>query len=231
MPGYLFHLAFGEEVLKKGGIEEKESFKLGNLAPDLAPHKLHSHFKTKSIGAFIVPDIESFIQKYKKELHSSDFVKGYLAHLYLDYYFISDFVNKHIVTLDRKMQPTNDPSQIKFMKLLRNNKYIDLEGSVEIIEIDNFFRERILHREYSALNNILRNDYSLSLPQPTNIPNYISELPPDSVVHNYQALNQQLTDILLSSDTTSSIFSYEEYKTFAKGLANKFYEFLKNLPL
>lgn len=230
MPGYLFHLAFGEEVLKKGGIKDKEAFKLGNIAPDLVSDKITTHFKNNSIGAFIVPNLKSFIKKYSEEIKASDFVKGYLAHLYLDYYFISDFVLRHIVTLDKKMQQTGEPTQIKFIKLLKNNKYIDLETNPnEAIEIDNFFRERILHREYSALNSYIRNDYSLSLPCATNIPNYISELPPKAVINSYPKLNKELTEILLTSDKTASIFSYEEYKAFSKALASKFNEFLKNL--
>lgn len=230
MPGYLFHLAFGEEVLKKGGIKDKEAFKLGNIAPDLAPNKMLSHFKSSSIGTFIVPNIKSFIDSYSTELLENDFMKGYLAHIYLDYYFIKNFVSKYIVTLDKKMQPTSNPNLVKFIKLLKNNKYIDLEEKpAEPIEVDSFFRERILHREYSSLNNYLRNDYILSLPQAINIPNYISELPPEAVIANYPELNKELTEILLSSDKTSSIFSYEDYKEFAKNLANKFTNCLKNL--
>lgn len=230
MPGYLFHLAFGEEVLKKGGIKNKELFKLGNIAPDLAPNKMLSHFKSKSVGAFIVPNIEEFLNKYSGLLMENDFVKGYLAHIYLDYYFIEIFVSKYITTLDKKMQETKDSKQIKFIKLLKNNKYIDLEENPNIpIEIDKFFRERVLHREYSALNKQLRNDYPLTLPPAEKIPNIISELPPDCVAKNYQALNQELTEILLSSDKTSSIFPYEEYKAFSKKMASDFSELLKKL--
>lgn len=230
MPGYLFHMAFGEEVLKKGGIKDKEAFKLGNIAPDLAQNKMFSHFKDTSNGAFLVPNIERFLNRYLNEVTENDFMVGYLAHLYLDFHFIKDFVSKYIVTLDKKMQQTNDSNHIKFIKLLKNNKYIDLEeNTTEPIEIDQFFRERILHREYSALNSQLRNDYTLTLPQAINIPNYIRELSPESVISNYPELNQELTEILLSSDQTASIFSYEEYKAFSKELANKFNEFLKNL--
>jgi len=228
MPGYLFHMAFGEEVLKKGGIKNKEAFKLGNIAPDLSPNKMSSHFKNIAEGAFLVPNIETFVKQY--QIKTNDFMIGYLAHLYLDLYFIKDFVAKYIVTLDKKMQPTNNSNQIKFIKLLKNNKYIDLEENpAEPIEIDHFFRERILHREYSALNNQLRNDYTLTLPQAIKIPNYIRELPPEAVTNNYPKLNKDLTEILLSSDKTASIFSYEEYKAFSKDLANRFCEFLKNL--
>ena len=229
MPGYLFHLAFGEEVLKKGGIVDKELFKLGSISPDLAPNKQLSHFKNKTIGAFVVPNLDDFTQKYAQELKTSDFVKGYFSHLFLDYYFISDFVANYIVTLDKKMQPTDIPTQIKFIKLLKNNKYIDLENPTEAIEIDSFFRERILHREYSALNTHFRNDFALTLPQLTNVPNSISELPPSSVIINYPTLSKELSDILLSSDQAASIFSYEDYKAFSKELANKFNEVLKRM--
>lgn len=230
MPGYLFHMAFGEEVLKKGGIKDKESFRLGNIAPDLAPVKILSHFKYTSNGAFLVPCIETFLKQYSKKVKENDFMVGYLAHLYLDLYFIKNFVSKYITTFDKKMQQTNDPNQIKFIKLLTNNKYIDLEENpAEPIEIDQFFRERILHREYSALNKQLRNDYTLTLPQAINIPNYIQELPREAVKRNYPELNKELSNILLSSDKNASIFSYEEYKAFSKELANKFNEFLKNL--
>lgn len=228
MPGYLFHLAFGEEVLKKGGIGNKESFKLGNLSPDLAQNKLASHFKTLSNSAFLVPNLTEFIQKYAKEIKENDFVKGYYAHLFLDYHFISDFVTQHIITLDWRMQQTSVPSQIKFIKLRRNNKYIDLEDNSPI-EIDSFFREKILRREYTALNRFLKNDYVLSLPQPTNIPNCITEVPAKTIIHNYTELNQELAEILLSSDESSSVFSYEDYKTFSKSLASKFAESLRDL--
>lgn len=94
MPGILYHLSFAEEVYRKLAPViplDKVSFMAGNLIPDLATDKKKSHYRKKaSVDGFFVPEMELV----KRDLFvPEDSVKfGMFCHLYLDYYFIEEFL-------------------------------------------------------------------------------------------------------------------------------------------
>lgn len=93
MPGMIYHLAFAEEIFRhmKGTTKEKVQFFSGNLIPDLAMDKEKSHYKVPaSFSGFKVPDMD----KVKRDLYDkTNLIKfGMYCHLYLDYYFIEEFL-------------------------------------------------------------------------------------------------------------------------------------------
>ena len=141
MPGILYHLSFAEEVYRK--LEpimsiDKISFMAGNLIPDLATDKQRSHYRKKaSVDGFFVPEMELV----KRELFvPEDSVKfGMFCHLYLDYYFIEEFLIPEFIWDVERMKVINP----------RNNKEWDVKT---------FFSHSGMYGAYTEINQLMVRD-------------------------------------------------------------------------
>ena len=153
MPGILYHLAFAEEVYRNFSEQlklDKINFMAGNLIPDLAIDKKASHYRQKaSVDGFFVPTIE----KVKRELFiPSDSIKfGMYCHLYLDYYFIEDFLIPEFIWDTSAMKVINP----------RNNK----EWNVKT-----FFSHDGMYGSYTEINGLMVADGHVSLETVSQIP-------------------------------------------------------------
>ena len=138
MPGILYHLAFAEEVYRNFSEQmklDKVNFMAGNLIPDLANDKKASHYRKKaSVNGFFVPTMESV----KKDLFvPSDSVKfGMYCHLYLDYYFIEDFLIPEFIWDTSTMKVINP----------RNHKEWDVKT---------FFSHDGMYGSYTEINDLM----------------------------------------------------------------------------
>ena len=157
MPGILYHLSFAEEVYRnlipKSQLN-KIDFMSGNLIPDLAVDKKNSHYRKKaSLEGFFVPDMK----RVKKELYKpDDSVKfGMYCHLYLDYYFIEEFLIPEFIWDNQTMKVVNP----------RNNKEWDFKT---------FFSHDGMYGSYTEINQLLVRDGHVSLNTVKEIP----EIPP-----------------------------------------------------
>ena len=153
MPGILYHLSFAEEVYRnlipKSQLN-KIDFMSGNLIPDLAVDKKNSHYRKKaSLEGFFVPDME----RVKKELYKpDDSVKfGMYCHLYLDYYFIEEFLIPEFIWDNQTMKVVNP----------RNNKEWDFKT---------FFSHDGMYGSYTEINQLLVRDGHVSLNTVKEIP-------------------------------------------------------------
>ena len=141
MPGILYHLSFAEEVYRKLVPImplDKVSFMAGNLIPDLATDKKRSHYRKKaSVDGFFVPEMELV----RRDLFvPKDSVKfGMFCHLYLDYYFIEEFLIPEFIWDVETMRVINP----------RNNKEWDVKT---------FFSHSGMYGAYTEINQLLVRD-------------------------------------------------------------------------
>ena len=153
MPGILYHLSFAEEVYRKLAPVmplDKVSFLAGNLIPDLATDKKRSHYRKKaSVDGFFVPEMELV----KRDLFvPEDSVKfGMFCHLYLDYYFIEEFLIPEFVWDVERMKVINP----------RNNKEWDVKT---------FFSHSGMYGAYTEINQLLVRDGHVSVSTIEEIP-------------------------------------------------------------
>ena len=153
MPGILYHLSFAEEVYRKLAPVmplDKVSFMAGNLIPDLATDKKQSHYRKKaSVDGFFVPEMELV----RRDLFvPEDSVKfGMFCHLYLDYYFIEEFLIPEFIWDVETMRVINP----------RNNKEWDVKT---------FFSHSGMYGAYTEINQLMVRDGHVSISTVEEIP-------------------------------------------------------------
>ena len=209
MPGILYHLSFAEEVYRK--LEpvislDKVSFMAGNLIPDLATDKKRSHYRKKaSVDGFFVPEMELV----KRDLFvPEDSVKfGMFCHLYLDYYFIEEFLIPEFVWDVERMKVINP----------RNNKEWDVKT---------FFSHSGMYGAYTEINQLLVRDGHVSVSTIEKIP----EILPNTGLTVFDARREktwkaELDEYLAQEkEYTGEIFDYNRLWSCIERIANQFVE-------
>jgi hypothetical protein len=91
MPNVSAHIGCALKVKKELGIDS-DSFIYGALLPDILDmDKRKSHYKEQGT-TYLVPNLDS----YKKEFDLSNPLNcGYYFHLYLDYYFLEEYLEEN----------------------------------------------------------------------------------------------------------------------------------------
>lgn len=207
MPGILYHLAFAEEVYRNFSEQmklDKVNFMAGNLIPDLANDKKASHYRKKaSVNGFFVPTMESV----KKDLFvPSDSVKfGMYCHLYLDYYFIKDFLIPEFIWDTSTMKVINP----------RNHKEWDVKT---------FFSHDGMYGSYTEINDLMLKDGHVSLETVSQIP----EILPSTGIHVFDDRREKTwkaeLDGYLSQhkEYTGDIFDYYRLWASIEKIAKQF---------
>ena len=207
MPGILYHLSFAEEVYRnlipKSQLN-KIDFMSGNLIPDLAVDKKNSHYRKKaSLEGFFVPDME----RVKKELYKpDDSVKfGMYCHLYLDYYFIEEFLIPEFIWDNQTMKVVNP----------RNNKYWSFKT---------FFSHDGMYGSYTEINQLLVRDGHVSLNTVKEIP----EIPPKTGIAVFDERREktwkaELEEYLAQhKQYTGDVFDYNRLCNCIERIAKQF---------
>ena len=209
MPGILYHLSFAEEVYRKLAPVmplDKVSFMAGNLIPDLATDKKQSHYRKKaSVDGFFVPEMELV----KRDLFvPEDSVKfGMFCHLYLDYYFIEEFLIPEFVWDVERMKVINP----------RNNKEWDVKT---------FFSHSGMYGAYTEINQLLVRDGHVSVSTIEKIP----EILPNTGLTVFDARREktwkaELDEYLAQEkEYTGEIFDYNRLWSCIERIANQFVE-------
>ena len=209
MPGILYHLSFAEEVYRK--LEpimsiDKISFMAGNLIPDLATDKQRSHYRKKaSVDGFFVPEMELV----KRELFvPEDSIKfGMFCHLYLDYYFIEEFLIPEFIWDVETMRVINP----------RNNKEWDVKT---------FFSHSGMYGSYTEINQLLVRDGHVSVSTIEEIP----EILPNTGLTVFDARREktwkaELDEYLAQKkEYTGEIFDYNRLWSCIERIATQFVE-------
>ena len=209
MPGILYHLSFAEEVYRKLAPVmplDKVSFMAGNLIPDLATDKKQSHYRKKaSVDGFFVPEMELV----RRDLFvPKDSVKfGMFCHLYLDYYFIEEFLIPEFIWDVETMRVINP----------RNNKEWDVKT---------FFSHSGMYGSYTEINQLLVRDGHVSVSTIEEIP----EILPNTGLTVFDARREktwkaELDEYLAQEkEYTGEIFDYNRLWSCIERIATQFVE-------
>ena len=209
MPGILYHLSFAEEVYRKLAPVmplDKVSFMAGNLIPDLATDKKRSHYRKKaSVDGFFVPEMELV----RRDLFvPKDSVKfGMFCHLYLDYYFIEEFLIPEFIWDVETMRVINP----------RNNKEWDVKT---------FFSHSGMYGSYTEINQLLVRDGHVSVSTIEKIP----EILPNTGLTVFDARREktwkaELDEYLAQEkEYTGEIFDYNRLWSCIERIATQFVE-------
>lgn len=207
MPGILYHLSFAEEVFRNLNPLtpiDKISFLAGNLIPDLATDKKQSHYrKEASIKGFFVPEMEHA----KNELFvPEDAVKlGMYCHLYLDYYFIEEFLIPEFIWDTKNNQVINP----------RNNRHWDT---------NTFFSHSGMYGSYTEINQLLMKDGHVSM----NTINQIPEMLPCTGLPHFdtrrvKTWKTELEEYLSQhKEYTGDVFDYNRLCNCITNIAKQF---------
>ena len=207
MPGILYHLSFAEEVYRKLASDifiDKISFLGGNLIPDLAKDKNNSHYSTKaSLEGFIVPKLTDA----KRDLYKlTDSIKfGMYCHLYLDYYFIEEYLIPEFIWDIKKMKVTNP----------RNNKQWNIKT---------FLSASGMYDAYTEINCLLIRDGRIPINTIMEIPEILPNTGiPVFDVRRDKTWRRELYEYLAQKkEYTGEIFDYDRLWSFIKRIAIQF---------
>ena len=209
MPGILYHLSFAEEVYRKLAPViplDKVSFMAGNLIPDLATDKKQSHYRKKaSVDGFFVPEMELV----RRDLFvPEDSVKfGMFCHLYLDYYFIEEFLIPEFIWDVETMRVINP----------RNNKEWDVKT---------FFSHSGMYGAYTEINQLMVRDGHVSISTVEEIPAIL----PNTGLTVFDARREktwkaELDEYLAQKkEYTGEIFDYNRLWSCIERIATQFVE-------
>ena len=176
MPSFIVHCVAGNELSKRLELNEDDSrlFFLANLLPDatdidtinklddiearrvIQTDKMITHFRTTSDVLLMKPNLDFFLNKYKKYIKNDLVVFAYFFHLYTDYYYFTYFLPKMITFVD------DNDNEVSKKSLC---KYIILNKSKRKLLRHEFWGKSNIHGiygEYNRLNNYLINKYNLS---------------------------------------------------------------------
>ncbi len=212
MPGIMYHLIFAEKVYRNLTMDvDAVEFFAGNLIPDLALDKKSAHFSTfSSIKECKVPDINTA----KKSLcdKSSSIKLGLYCHLYLDYYFIENFlIPEFVYNLDK--QEVLNP---------RNGKTWSFEDF-----FSRSVKDGVLYNSYTQINSLLLSNGHIKKETLEALPDI---LPPTNIplfdVRHEKTWREELNEYLsLNIPYTGEVLDYERLLNFISALAE---EFVKN---
>ena len=205
MPGILCHIFFAEELyrqLKAYSLDESD-FLSGNLIPDLAIDKELSHYRTSaSFNGFFVPDLD----KAKKDLFypNKPVLLGMFSHLYLDHYFIENFLIKEFRW------------DIKKMKVL--NPY-----TKHTWDIPTFFSDLGLYGAYSEVGRFMINNRLVLEETLMSIPEHLPETGLSVFdKRREKSWKSALQCFLSRKKAETGVFSYDMLLSFIKSTAEQF---------
>lgn len=207
MPGILYHLSFAEEVYRKLGTVtqfDKIRFMSGNLIPDLATNKKKSHYcKKSSVDGFFVPEMVVV----KRDLfRPEDSIKfGMYCHLYLDYYFIEEFLISEFIWNVDEMKVINP----------RNNMSWDVKT---------FFSHSGMYGAYTEINQLMIRDEHVSLNTVKEIPNILPSTGiPIFDTRRDKTWKAELENYLVQEkEYTGEIFDYNRLWSCIERIATQF---------
>ena len=159
MPSYVIHLSCAKralEMLPEMNAQEQNAFFLGNMIADMCRDKHYTHFWNDVTYDKLVrrPDLDWFLQKYGDALQEP-YVRGYYAHLLLDYNFLDLYWDRHFRFYNAQKQPEVLYDAVTFVEVLEQQQMYDRQE---------FFSKRWYYGDYDRMNAYFANRYNVMFP-------------------------------------------------------------------
>ncbi len=207
MPGMLCHLMFAEKVYRKLTLSfnlNRIDFLSGNILPDLAVDKTSSHFQIHTpIVCLAIPNI----QRAQKVLFALDnsLRFGAFCHLYLDYYFIKNFLIPNFIWDIDDMLVINPNNNCKW-------------------STHDFFSNKGLYGAYTEINHLILRDGYISNELLNSIPSILPETGITAFdIRNSKTWREELAGYLSCKASYSGILlEYDTLLEFINDVANQF---------
>ena len=211
MPGLLLHVAFAEKICKGLEISKPNEFISGNIIPDLTKDKQLSHYRVRaSQKGFLVPEMG----QVKKDLFvlNNPIKFGMYCHLYLDHYFIEDYLIPHFIWDYDNMKVTNP----------RNEKSWNVKK---------FFSDDGIYSSYTEINSLLLKDKHISLKKLMELPDLLPETGIEMFDdrHNRTWKSEIKEYLSQGKEYTGDIFDYKKLCNFIDDTAEKLMKDVKNV--
>lgn len=238
MPGYIIHLTEAKivcDILKKNSktkdinqgkdiSQGKEEFFYGSLLPDAGgkEQKQSSHFwnKAESNQIIMTPDINRFLSKYSTVIHQNPLYGGYLAHLHLDREFWNSYIKDQVEFLDTNAVQT---------EYIQNLKSVLIKRTGRIISPEEFFSKNYLYGDYTRLNKMLVQKYSLMIPVYNQYHNNrVEESDNEDMRQILEKLKIYIAESPMCGTTELTILSLDTMEVFLKRTAQQFIELYYN---
>lgn len=133
MPGFVIHIAIGQEYLKKQNKNYSEEFIKGTIAPDFTDDKSKTHYGKSPRYT----NLKKFLDNNKID---TDFNKGFFLHLITDYLFYNYYIESTGKSgLYNDYDITNKNLIEKYNVILLDNvkdKVFFKEGTPEILTLE-----------------------------------------------------------------------------------------------
>lgn len=159
MPSYVIHLSCAKralEMLPEMNAQEQNAFFLGNMIADMCRDKHYTHFWNDVTYDKLVrrPDLDWFLQKYGDALQEP-YVRGYYAHLLLDYNFLDLYWDRHFRFYNAQKQPEVLYDAVTFVEVLEQQQMYDRQE---------FFSKKWYYGDYDRMNAYFANRYNVMFP-------------------------------------------------------------------
>lgn len=133
MPGYIVHIAIGQEYLRKHRMRYSEEFIKGTIAPDLTDDKSKTHYGKSPAYT----NLKNFLSENKID---TEYMQGYFLHLIADYLFYNKYLDKiekpQIYNdYDMTNQKLIDKYNLKVIKEVKD-KISFIKGTPKILTLD-----------------------------------------------------------------------------------------------
>lgn len=203
MPGYIIHLAAGQELLpflQKRRIlkndQDINDFLVSCLIPDAVADKSKTHYRQTDDKAIQIryPQPWRFCDRYPDLVHTPAGM-GYLFHLYVDYLFYQEYFCRHILLTDADHRPQVRKEKIELAILLDYQK---------IISGKTFFIEKPLYDDYTIINAFLEERYQMTY-------NFMPVENPGIAEVDYSRIDEIRKDILHYSELSKKAVSHETH--------------------
>lgn len=190
-------------------------------------YKRTTHFRSKEDIDLCVqsPNVNLFVNKYEKIVTSDFSALGYLFHLYTDKMFFEYFLKKAFEYLDKEQKNTKNISDLKFIKILKNNKLVLAKN---LFDVEN---KESIYNDYTIMNKMILTHYNISFDL-TKMKKYainflnpgIEEVDYQSILDVINKVNKFIEESYKVEDSNLNVFEKDEIYKFIKYTSDQFLE-------
>lgn len=178
--------------------------------------KIATHFRDKEDYRLCiqVPNLEMFLEKYKKLLESDFSALGYFYHIYTDKLFFNDLFCAAFDCLDADLKPTKYADELMFMLIKKSGK---IEKQEDVWAHDSNVS---IYQDYTVMNRLMLEFYGVSFDSKALLESAKTFTNPGISEVDYQNIGsviqktKQYIEQSYGNEGTLHVFSEEQVKNF-----------------